>query len=122
MNESLIKELTGGDRIRARRMKEDFWEFHPTHTLILATNHKPVIRGTDHGIWRRMRLIPFTVSVSDSNADRAMPQKLKNELPGILAWCVRGCLDWQRDGFATQQALCKPQASIAPHKTPRENL
>ena len=99
-NEPLLKELTGGDRIRARRMREDFWEFAPTHTLIIATNHKPVVRGTDLGIWRRLKLIPFTTRIDPELADREMPEKLRNEAPGILAWCVRGCLDWQRVGLA----------------------
>jgi putative DNA primase/helicase len=99
IDEVLIKELTGGDRIRARRMREDFWEFSPTHTLMMATNHRPVVRGTDHGIWRRLKLIPFTVTMPDEKADKAVPEKLKAEAPGILAWCVRGCLAWQEIGL-----------------------
>jgi putative DNA primase/helicase len=101
LNEVLIKELTGGDAIRARRMREDYWQFDPTHTLIMATNHRPVIRGTDNGIWRRLKLIPFTVSVSDERADKTVPERLRAEYPGILAWCVRGCLEWQARGLAT---------------------
>jgi putative DNA primase/helicase len=97
--ESLVKELTGGDRIRARRMREDFWEFAPTHKVILACNHKPEVRGTDHAIWRRIRLVPFKVIIPREKQDKRLPEKLKAELPGILAWCVRGCLDWQRDGL-----------------------
>lgn len=99
LNETLVKEMTGGDRIRARRMRENFWEFAPTHTLLMATNHKPVVRGTDRGIWRRIMLVPFTVSLDDQAADKTMPERLKAELPGILAWCVRGCLEWQQRGL-----------------------
>jgi putative DNA primase/helicase len=99
LDEVRIKELTGGDSVRARRMREDFWEFKPTHTLIMATNHKPVVRGTDMAIWRRLKLIPFTVTMADADADVAMPEKLKAELPGILSWCVRGCLAWQARGL-----------------------
>jgi putative DNA primase/helicase len=99
LNETMVKELSGGDRIRARRMREDPWEFSPTHTLIMATNHKPVIRGTDHGIWRRLKLIPFSVKLEDGSADTSMPEKLRKERPGILAWLVRGCIDWQKKGF-----------------------
>jgi putative DNA primase/helicase len=99
LNETMVKELTGGDRIRARRMREDFWEFTPTHTLIMATNHKPVIWGTDEGIWRRLPLIPFTVTIDAARADKAMPEKLRAEAAGILAWCVRGCLAWQERGL-----------------------
>jgi putative DNA primase/helicase len=107
--EALVKDLTGGDRIRARKMKQDFWEFAPTHKLILATNHKPRVRGTDHAIWRRLALVPFTVRFWNSDrgesgpdelrADRTMADKLRSELPGILAWTVRGCLAWQRGGL-----------------------
>jgi putative DNA primase/helicase len=99
LNETMVKELTGADRIRARRMRENFWEFNPTHTLIMATNHKPVVRGTDHGIWRRIKLVPFTVTVDDANADKAMCEKLKSEFSGILAWCIRGCLAWRERGL-----------------------
>lgn len=105
LNETMVKEFTGGDRIRARRMREDSWEFPPTHTLIMATNHKPVIRGSDNGIWRRLRLIPFAVQVDGKAADKAMPAKLKSEYPGILAWCVRGCLEWQARGLDEPQAV-----------------
>jgi putative DNA primase/helicase len=99
LNETFIKEATGGDPIRARRMREDFWEFLPSHTMILATNHKPEIRGTDYAIWRRIKLIPFTVTIPDDQQDTALPEKLAEELPGILAWMVRGCLDWQHNGL-----------------------
>lgn len=103
LNESLVKQLTGGDAVRARRMREDFWEFNPTHKIWLSTNHKPEIRGTDHAIWRRIRLIPFDVTFRDDGEprkDRDMERKLVAELPGILAWAVRGSLDWQREGLS----------------------
>lgn len=99
LNETLVKELTGSERIRARRMRQDFWEFSPTHKVLLCTNHKPSIRGTDHAIWRRIRLIPFSVVIPDEEQDRQLDAKLRAELPGILAWCVQGCLAWQRDGL-----------------------
>jgi putative DNA primase/helicase len=99
LDEVLIKELTGSDPIRARRMREDFWGFDPTHKILLATNHKPVIRGTDHAIWRRPKLIPFAVTITDDEKDPELPTKLAAELPGILAWCVQGCLDWQSLGL-----------------------
>ncbi len=97
--EGLVKQLTGGDRIKARYMRQDFWEFDPTHKVWLATNHKPEVRGTDHAIWRRIRLIPFDVIIPKEEQDPRLPEKLRSELPGILAWAVEGCLEWQRDGL-----------------------
>jgi len=98
--EGLVKSLTGGDRIRARRMREDYWEFAPTHHVWLATNHRPTIRGTDPGIWRRIRLIPFAVSIPPERQDRQLAERLRDERPGILRWLVDGCLAWQRSGLA----------------------
>jgi putative DNA primase/helicase len=103
--EALVKQLTGGDRIRARRMREDFWEFEPTHKIWLAANHKPLVRGRDYAIWRRIRLIPFTVKIDDNKKDPKLLDKLKAELPGILAWAVQGCLDWQQQGLAEPQEV-----------------
>jgi putative DNA primase/helicase len=98
--EALMKQMTGGDKVRARKMRQDFFEFDPTHKIVLAANHKPQVRGTDHAVWRRIKLVPFTVTIPDEEKDKQLPDKLKAELPGILAWCVAGCLDWQRYGIA----------------------
>jgi putative DNA primase/helicase len=97
--ESLIKDLTGQDTISARFMRGEFFDFKPTHKLWLSTNHKPEIRGTDNAIWRRIRLIPWDVTVPPAERDRKLPEKLRAELSGILAWCVCGCLEWQRKGL-----------------------
>ena len=105
MAEAVVKSLTGGDRITARFMKKDFFEFEPSHTIWLAANYKPVIKGTDVAIWRRIRLIPFDVVIPTENRDHDLPEKLKAELPGILAWAVRGCLEWQKDGLAAPEAV-----------------
>ena len=99
--ESLVKQMTGGDTLAARRLYQDFEEFKPAFKLWLATNHKPQIRGTDLAIWRRLRLVPFTVTIPEAEQDKTLGAKLAAELPGILAWAVRGCLDWQRDGLGT---------------------
>jgi putative DNA primase/helicase len=99
LKESLVKQLTGGDRISARRMREDPWNFWPTHTLFMATNHRPEIKGTDNAIWNRIKLVPFEVSIPKNQQDKDLPEKLRDELPGILAWAVRGHLDWLRDGL-----------------------
>ena len=110
LNEVLVKQLTGGDSVRARRMHEDFWEFEPTWKIWLSTNHRPEIRGTDHAIWRRVRLIPFNTTFHDPGKgdpvkDSRMEEKLTAELPGILAWAVQGCLAWQRDGLTIPDAV-----------------
>ena len=98
--EVLVKQLTGGDRMKARFMRHDFFEFDPQHKIFLAANHKPVIRGTDYAIWRRIRMIPFGVTIPPAEQDPNLGDKLRAELPGILAWAVRGCLEWQRVGLA----------------------
>lgn len=97
--EGTIKQLTGGDTVKARRMREDFWQFTPSHTVALVTNHRPEVRGTDLGIWRRLRLVPFTVTIPEDEQDRHLTDKLKREAAGILRWLVDGCLGWQRDGL-----------------------
>jgi putative DNA primase/helicase len=99
-DEALVKDLTGGDRIECRRMREDFWMFTPTHKLFLAGNHKPTIRGDDEGIWRRMKLVPWTVTIPEHERDTTLLERLRAELPGILRWAVEGCLDWQTRGLS----------------------
>lgn len=103
--EKKIKELTGGDRIKGRFMGKDFFEFNPTHKLWLCGNHKPEIRGTDYAIWRRIKLIPFTVKITDKEKDGALPEKLLTELPGILNWAIEGCLAWQAHGLKEPPAV-----------------
>lgn len=98
-NESLVKALTGSETIAARFLFSESFEFTPTFKLWFAANHKPVIRGTDFAIWRRVRLIPFTVQFTEERKDKHLKQKLLAELPGILAWCVAGCRLWQQRGL-----------------------
>ncbi|MCC6808235.1 MAG: hypothetical protein IT381_12505 [Deltaproteobacteria bacterium] len=93
--ETTVKQLTGGDFIMARRMREDFWKFAPTHKLWLAGNHKPAIGGTDEGIWRRIKLIPFAVTIPEAERDPSLIEKLRAELPGILRWLVEGNALWR---------------------------
>ena len=97
--EALVKQLTGGDPVKARLMRQDFFQFDPAFKILLAANHKPVVKGTDFAIWRRIKLIPFTVTIPEAEQDKTLGDKLLAELPGILAWAVRGCLAWQRDGL-----------------------
>src|SRR5215208_777870 len=108
--ERLVKQLTGGDKVRARRMRQDFWQFDPTHKVFMAVNHKPEVRGTDTAIWRRLRLIPFEQTIPPAEQDKKLPQKLEAELPGILAWCVEGCLEWQREGLQAPEEVRKATA------------
>jgi len=96
-----VKRLTGNARIKARFMRQDFFEFERTHKLVLMTNNKPTIREATHAIWRRIQLVPFAVTIPKDRQDRLLTEKLRAEWPGILAWAVRGCLDWQRKGLAT---------------------
>jgi putative DNA primase/helicase len=103
--ESLVKQLTGRDRIKARRMREDFWEFDPTHTIFLATNHRPEVRGTDHAIWRRLKLVPFDVTIPEAEQDKRLAAKLRAERPGIIASIVRGCLEYQRGGLGEPEEV-----------------
>jgi putative DNA primase/helicase len=104
-DEAKIKDLTGGDTIPCRRMNEDFWELRPTHKLDLFGNHRPTVTGTDLGIWRRLRLIPWLVTVAPEDQDKGLAAKLLTELPGVLAWAVRGCLEWQRVGLAEPEQV-----------------
>lgn len=104
--ESIIKWLTGGDLVRARRIYENSFEFQPTHKIWLASNHKPAVRGTDAAIWSRIKLIPFAVSF-EGREDRGLKDALREELPGILALSVQGCVLWQKDGLQFPETVTK---------------
>ncbi len=97
--ENRIKEMTGGDTISARYMRAEWFDFKPTHKLWLSTNHKPKIRGTENAIWRRIRLIPFDVTIPEHEQDKTLTEKLRNELEGILAWAIRGARLWFEEGL-----------------------
>jgi putative DNA primase/helicase len=98
--EGTVKRLTGGDRLKARRMREDFWSFDPSHTFVMLTNHKPLVGGTDEGIWRRLRLVPFEVIIPGAERDENLGGKLAEEAGAILAWLVAGYLDWHKNGLS----------------------
>jgi len=99
LNEASIKELTGGDVLSGRRMREDPWSFLPSHSLFLHTNYRPRIRGTDEGIWRRIFIIPWTIKIPDDQRDPLLIDKLMKESSGILNWLLDGCIGWQEEGF-----------------------
>jgi putative DNA primase/helicase len=99
LDEAFIKQVTGGDSVTARFLYGEYFTFKPQFKVWLASNYKPVVRGVDDGIWRRIRFVPFDVTIPPEERDKDLPAKLRAELPGILAWAVRGCLDWQREGL-----------------------
>jgi P4 family phage/plasmid primase-like protien len=99
LDEAKLKWLTGQDKVVARFMRAEFFEFCPQFKIWIACNAKPTISGMGHALWRRIRVIPFDVTFKGKEVDRNLHQKLRAELPGILAWCVRGCLAWQRHGL-----------------------
>jgi len=101
----MVKDLTGGEQIAARRMREDFWYFEPTHKIIMQGNHKPTIVGQDEGIWRRIKVVPWKVCIPKEERDPDLVEKLMVELPGILRWAVEGCLAWQTDGLGLRSDL-----------------
>lgn len=127
--EATVKILTGGDIISARRMREDFWTFPPSHKVVLVTNHRPRIVGNDHAIWRRLVLVPFArkfwnpdkgeTGPDELKQDKALPVKLKAEAEGILAWMVRGCLDWQRNGLQIPDSV---RAATAEYRSEQDTL
>lgn len=100
IDEAKLKDLTGGDVIACRRMNENFWDMRPTHKLDLFGNHKPTIRGTDNGIWRRIRLVPWLTTISEEQKDKDLGDKLRKELPGILNWALEGCAKWLLVGLS----------------------
>jgi len=94
-----IKRLTGDAMIKGRFMRQDFFEFKRTHKMILITNNRPRLTESTEAVWRRLRVIPFKVVIPLAERDPLLLEKLRAEFPGILAWAVRGCLDWQRNGM-----------------------
>lgn len=99
LNESKVKAITGGDKISARFMRQDFFEFFPQFKPVIVGNHKPAIRNIDEAMKRRMHMIPFTVTIPPERRDGRLTEKLLAERDGILAWAVAGCLAWQREGL-----------------------
>ena len=109
--ESLVKLFTGEDKVTARFLYGEFFEFIPEGKLWFVTNHKPGIRGTDQAIWRRLLLIPFTVTIPEKERDPKLIEKLRRELPGILAWAIRGCVSWQAKGLRPAPEVLSATAS-----------
>lgn len=105
LQESIIKDVAGNDSIKADRKFEHEIEFMPMFKLWMFGNHKPNIRDTTKGFWRKFRLIPFDVEITEAERDKTLPEKLETELPGILAWAVQGCLKWQAGGLGESTSV-----------------
>jgi putative DNA primase/helicase len=105
LSEDLVKNLTGGDALRARRMHEDEWTFKPTHTAFVHTNYRPRIRGVDEGIWRRVRLIEWNTTIPASERDEHLADKLRAESSGILNWLIVGALEYSANGLAEPPSI-----------------
>lgn len=99
LSEAFVKQITGGEPVLARFLRQEFFEFIPEFKVFFTTNHKPVIKGVDEGIWRRIRLIPFNLQLPKEKRDKKLPEKLSLEMPGILNWAIEGCLKWQQSGL-----------------------
>ncbi len=99
MAEALVKQMTGGELMSAKFHYQEYFEFMPKFKLFIAGNHKPVIRGRDHAIWGRIRLLPFVVTIPKEEQDKRLQSKLRAELPGILNWAIKGCKAWQKSGL-----------------------
>jgi putative DNA primase/helicase len=101
LSEPLIKQITGNDALTARFLYGEFFDFVPTFKVFMATNHKPLIRGTDYGIWRRIKLIPFTTTITPDRQDKHLEEKLLREGPGILNWLIAGTKRWLEHGLVS---------------------
>ncbi|MBO4639321.1 MAG: hypothetical protein J5710_06145 [Treponema sp.] len=105
LSESLIKQITGGDEITARFLYGEYFSFKPTFKIFMATNHKPKIRGADNGIWRRIKMIPFTVTIPPEQRDKTLTEKLITENSGILNWLIQGYAMWRKEGLNEPNAI-----------------
>ena len=111
LDEQVVKQLAGRETISARFLHKEFFDFTPTATPWLRTNHKPIITGEDDGIWRRLHLIPFNRKFAEHERDPYLESKLLEERDGILTWMVRGCLDWHRQKSLNPSALVRRESA-----------
>lgn len=110
LDEALVKRMTGNDPMRVRRLYGRYFTFTPAFKVVMVTNHKPIIRGTEHAIWRRIRLVPFTVKIPEERQDRALPAKLRTEYPGVLNWLLGGLRAWLGEGLPEVAAITEATA------------
>lgn len=111
LDEAIVKTLAGRETVSARFLHKEFFDYTPTAKPWLRTNHRPVITGEDDGIWRRIALIPFRRKFAEHERDPWLESKLLEERDGILAWMVRGCLDWQRYGLRPSPTVRRESAA-----------
>ncbi|SCX38384.1 phage/plasmid primase, P4 family [Lysinibacillus fusiformis] len=107
LSESFVKQITGGEPVLARFLRQEYFEYIPEFKVFFTTNHKPIIGGLDEGIWRRVKLIPFDLNLPAHQRDKKLPEKLSLEMPGILNWAIEGCLKWQKDGLKEPAIVTK---------------
>lgn len=119
LNEGILKQMTGGDKITAAKKYENEFEFTPEFKIWMGANHKPIIRGTDDGIWRRMKIIPFTIQIPEEKVDKNLRNKLIKEAPAILNWMVEGCLLWGREGLKDPKVI---QEAVKEYKSEMDVL
>lgn len=105
LDEALIKEITGGEPITVRYLHKEFFTFVPQFKFVLSTNHRPVVRGTDYALWRRLVLIPYNRTFLKDEQDKDLLCKLEKERAGILQWIIRGCLKWQEHGLGESKTV-----------------
>lgn len=117
--ENLVKQLTGGDRLKARFMRQDFFSFSPSHKLWMAGNHKPIVRGQDDGIWRRIKMVPFQVTIPPEERDKNLEKSLRGEASGILQWAIEGAVEWYAAGLEIPE---KVSAAVAEYRHEQDNL
>ena len=122
LDESLVKQLTGGDKILARYLYGSEFEYNPKFKIWMATNHLPIIRGTDDGIWRRLKIIPFNVQIPKAKVDKQLEHKLQAEWTGILNWIVQGALMWQQEGLEDPQSVKEMGSNYRKEMDPLESF
>lgn len=109
-NEAVIKDLTGGDIMSARLMRQDFFDFMPQLTLMISGNTQPDFQGVDEAIRSRVVLVPFNVTIPENERDPNLAEKLREEWPAILRWCIDGCLEWQKRGLDIPESIKQASA------------
>jgi putative DNA primase/helicase len=116
--ESIVKQVAGGDTVTARHLYGHWFEYRPCFKVVLSVNHRPVVRGGDWGIWRRILLVPFSVVIPPEEQDKRLPEKLRAEASGILTWIVQGASRWFEDGLRIPEAITTASAQYRAEQDP----